>query len=290
MFRSKRAGLVRRLWRSRLLPDGGGGGGGGGDAGKSSSLLGQSEEPGSGSEARRPGTCGGAVEEPAAGSMVHGDGGGGDLEEAAEAAAQEAEKEAGGWAPESEAQAVGCCLFKERPLDGASCLDGRSRLAPPLEQELNSLTYSLLKRLKERALDTLLEAVESRGGLPSACVLVSRAELEVRLGGQPAPPQLLLGKLFRWPDLQGPAELKPLCECRRFGLPDGPTVCCNPYHFSRLCGSVPLTLGMQTPTGLDRRKILQSCLEGPPKYMKAGNGKLKFTVKMRSYGFWQSGI
>uniref|UniRef100_A0A670ZI23 Mothers against decapentaplegic homolog n=2 Tax=Pseudonaja textilis TaxID=8673 RepID=A0A670ZI23_PSETE len=184
--------------------------------------------------------------EPAAGSTVRGDGsGGGDLlaaEEAAEAAAQEAEKEAGGWAPESEAQTVGCCLFKERPLDGASCLDGRSRLTaapppPPLEQELKSLTYSLLKRLKERALDSLLEAVESRGGLPSACVLVSRAELEVRLGGRPAPPQLLLGKLFRWPDLQGPAELKPLCECRRFGLPDGPTVCCNPYHFSRLCGS-----------------------------------------------------
>uniref|UniRef100_A0A8C6XND2 Mothers against decapentaplegic homolog n=1 Tax=Naja naja TaxID=35670 RepID=A0A8C6XND2_NAJNA len=167
MFRSKRAGLVRRLWRSRVLPDGGGSGSGGGEA---------------------------------------------------------------------EAATVGCCLFKERPLDGASCPDGRSRLAP-LEQELKSVTYSLLKRLKERSLDSLLEAVESRGGLPSACVLVSRAELEVRLGGQAAPPQLLLGKLFRWPDLQCPAELKPLCECRSFGLPDGPTVCCNPYHFSRLCGS-----------------------------------------------------
>ncbi|KAG8145231.1 hypothetical protein E2320_013581 [Naja naja] len=235
MFRSKRAGLVRRLWRSRVLPDGGGsgsgGGAGGGDAGNSS--LRQSEEPG-GSEARRPVTCGGSIEEPA-GSMVRGDGS--DLlAEEAEAAAQEAEKEAGWWAPESDGQTVGCCLFKERPLDGASCPDGRSRLAP-LEQELKSVTYSLLKRLKERSLDSLLEAVESRGGLPSACVLVSRAELEVRLGGQAAPPQLLLGKLFRWPDLQCPAELKPLCECRSFGLPDGPTVCCNPYHFSRLCGS-----------------------------------------------------
>ncbi|NWV50261.1 SMAD6 protein, partial [Daphoenositta chrysoptera] len=44
------------------------------------------------------------------------------------------------------------------------------------------------------------------------------------------------GKLFRWPDLQHPAELKPLCECQSFGVSDGPTVCCNPYHFSRLCG------------------------------------------------------
>ncbi|XP_070618255.1 mothers against decapentaplegic homolog 6 [Erythrolamprus reginae] len=230
MFRSKRAGLVRRLWRSRVLPDGDGGpaaGGGGGDAAGSS--LRKTEEPGARSERRRPVSTGGAVEEPAAaeGSMVRGDG---DLlaEEGEAAAAQEAE-EGGGRAPESDARTVSCCLFKERGLDVP---DGR-----PLDQELKSLTYSLLKRLKERSLDSLLEAVESRGGMPSACVLVSRAELEVRLGGQPAPPQLLLGKLFRWPDLQGPAELKALCECRSFGLPDdGPTICCNPYHFSRLCG------------------------------------------------------
>lgn len=70
--------------------------------------------------------------------------------------------------------------------------------------------------------------------MPSGCVLVARTE--VRLGGQAAPPHLLLGKLFRWPDLQHPAELKPLCECQSFGVADGPTVCCNPYHFSRLCG------------------------------------------------------
>ncbi|XP_019359352.1 PREDICTED: mothers against decapentaplegic homolog 6, partial [Gavialis gangeticus] len=50
------------------------------------------------------------------------------------------------------------------------------------------------------------------------------------------PPHLLLGRLFRWPDLQHPAELKPLCHCLSFGRPDGPSVCCNPYHLSRLCG------------------------------------------------------
>ncbi|KAL4681958.1 hypothetical protein H8957_006742, partial [Semnopithecus entellus] len=55
--------------------------------------------------------------------------------------------------------------------------------------------------------------------------------------GQPAPPQLLLGRLFRWPDLQHAVELKPLCGCHSFAAAaDGPTVCCNPYHFSRLCG------------------------------------------------------
>lgn len=158
-----------------------------------------------------------------------------------------------GWLPESDCETVTCCLFSERdaagaprdagdPLAGAApepAGGGRSREARSrlllLEQELKTVTYSLLKRLKERSLDTLLEAVESRGGVPGGCVLVPRADL--RLGGQPAPPQLLLGRLFRWPDLQHAVELKPLCGCHSFAAAaDGPTVCCNPYHFSRLCG------------------------------------------------------
>lgn len=158
-----------------------------------------------------------------------------------------------GWLPESDCETVTCCLFSERdvagaprdagdplagaalePADGGRSREARSRLLL-LEQELKTVTYSLLKRLKERSLDTLLEAVESRGGVPGGCVLVPRADL--RLGGQPAPPQLLLGRLFRWPDLQHAVELKPLCGCHSFAAAaDGPTVCCNPYHFSRLCG------------------------------------------------------
>lgn len=158
-----------------------------------------------------------------------------------------------GWLPESDCETVTCCLFSERdatgaprdagdplagadlePTGGGRSREARSRLLL-LEQELKTVTYSLLKRLKERSLDTLLEAVESRGGVPGGCVLVPRADL--RLGGQPAPPQLLLGRLFRWPDLQHAVELKPLCGCHSFAAAaDGPTVCCNPYHFSRLCG------------------------------------------------------
>ncbi|NXV92594.1 SMAD6 protein, partial [Calonectris borealis] len=158
MFRSKRSGLVRRLWRSRREP--------------------------------------GGPQPPAAAAPSSPDGA------------------TDGGSPERRGR------------------EARSRLLL-LEQELKAVTYSLLKRLKERSLDSLLEAVESRGGMPSGCVLVARTE--VRLGGQAAPPHLLLGKLFRWPDLQHPAELKPLCECQSFGVADGPTVCCNPYHFSRLC-------------------------------------------------------
>ncbi|XP_025152061.1 mothers against decapentaplegic homolog 6 isoform X2 [Bubalus kerabau] len=271
MFRSKRSGLVRRLWRSRVVPDreeGGGSGGGGGDEDGS---VGSRAEPAA--RAREGGGCGrpevrpvalrrprdavgqrgaqGAgrrrrsggpprpMSEPGAGS-------GGSSLDVGELGGQ-------GWLPESDCETVTCCLFSERdaagapreagePLVGAAqepegggrSREARSRLLL-LEQELKTVTYSLLKRLKERSLDTLLEAVESRGGVPGGCVLVPRADL--RLGGQPAPPQLLLGRLFRWPDLQHAVELKPLCGCHSFAAAaDGPTVCCNPYHFSRLCG------------------------------------------------------
>uniref|UniRef100_A0A8C5L684 Mothers against decapentaplegic homolog n=1 Tax=Jaculus jaculus TaxID=51337 RepID=A0A8C5L684_JACJA len=277
MFRSKRSGLVRRLWRSRVVPDReeggcGGGGGGGGDDGDEDGSLGSRAEPAS--RAREGGGCGrsevrsvaprrprdavvGQRGAPSAGRRRRagvpprpmsepGAGTGGSLLDVVEPGSP-------GWLPESDCETVTCCLFSERDAAGAprdidetltgATLEpegsGRSREARSrlllLEQELKTVTYSLLKRLKERSLDTLLEAVESRGGVPGGCVLVPRADL--CLGGQPAPPQLLLGRLFRWPDLQHAVELKPLCGCHSFAAAaDGPTVCCNPYHFSRLCG------------------------------------------------------
>ncbi|XP_074222377.1 mothers against decapentaplegic homolog 6 isoform X1 [Camelus bactrianus] len=274
MFRSKRAGLVRRLWRSRVVPDreeGGGSGGGGGGGGDEDGSVGSRAEPAP--RAREGGGCGrpevrpialrrprdavgqrgaqGAGRRRRAGGPPRplsepGAGAGGSPLDVAEPGGR-------GWLPESDCETVTCCLFSERdaagaprdagdPLAGAALEPeggGRSREARSrlllLEQELKTVTYSLLKRLKERSLDTLLEAVESRGGVPGGCVLVPRADL--RLGGQPAPPQLLLGRLFRWPDLQHAVELKPLCGCHSFAAAaDGPTVCCNPYHFSRLCG------------------------------------------------------
>uniref|UniRef100_A0A3Q3QE18 Mothers against decapentaplegic homolog n=1 Tax=Monopterus albus TaxID=43700 RepID=A0A3Q3QE18_MONAL len=200
MFRTKRSGLVRRLWRSRLIPD-------------------KEREDGNG----KSGEDGAAVCVQAQGSPRS--------------------------MQDSECRTVTCCLFKDRdhseprgpetvqgtrdPGSGSSETQEAMRRTV-LEQELKSATYSLLKRLKERALDTLLEAVESRGGMPSDCVMVSRTDL--RLGGHVASPQLLVCKLYRWSDLQHSAQLKPLCECNSFGALDSPTVCCNPYHYSRLCG------------------------------------------------------
>lgn len=273
MFRSKRSGLVRRLWRSRVVPDreeGGGGGGGGGDdedgsLGSRAELAPRAREgAGYGCPEVRPvaprrprdavgprGAQGTGRRRRSGGpprpmSEPGGGAGGSPLDVA--------EPGGPGWLPESDCETVTCCLFSERdaaadasqeageplagagpePAGGGRSREGRSRLLL-LERELKTVTYSLLKRLKERSLDTLLEAVESRGGVPGGCVLVPRADL--RLGGQPAPPQLLLGRLFRWPDLQHAVELKPLCGCHSFAAAaDGPTVCCNPYHFSRLCG------------------------------------------------------
>ncbi|CAG5957949.1 unnamed protein product [Menidia menidia] len=259
MFRTKRSGLVRRLWRSRLIPDkeeedgNGTTGEGCGDNlfGNNNpekipkTEFGPMTPSGSAAGAWGPaGGCGG----PGGGVAADQDGG------------APCAPERGSPSPSStrdgEGRTVTCCLFKDRDhsapraaRDPGSCHpalrkpgagDGGSpdaQEAMPravLEQELKSATYSLLKRLKERALDTLLEAVESRGGMPSDCVMVLRTEL--RIGGHVALPQLLVCKVYRWADLQHTAQLKPLCECKSFGNPDGPTVCCNPYHYSRLCG------------------------------------------------------
>ncbi|TFK13088.1 multidrug and toxin extrusion protein 1-like [Platysternon megacephalum] len=253
MFRSKRSGLVRRLWRSRVIPDREGADGSSRQSHGHGAGTGRSKTPEKNPSSEiRPVThhlardpaelCAG---EPGQGSPMAWRGGPGQQQQQEE----DGEEASPWWAQESECKTVTCCLFKEREPGsprpaGASSRDRelracaspqepRSRLLL-LEQELKSVTYSLLKRLKERSLDSLVEAVESRGGMPSGCVLVSRTEL--RLGGQAAAPQLLLGKLFRWPDLQHPAELKPLCECPSFGLAGSPALCCNPYHFSRLCG------------------------------------------------------
>lgn len=250
MFRSKRAGLVRRLWRSRVLLDGeGGGGGAGGEVGDGGTSEGQERAGGGGGfgspEDARPVrpelSRGGAVEEAERLPMARGG----------------PDPESPGRARDGDARTVTCCLFQEREPDGAPAAGVP---LPPcglalLERELKAAAYALLKRLKERSLDCLLEAVESRGGMPGGCVLVPRGG-----GGQAAaaPPYLLLGRLFRWPDLQHPAELKPLCECRSFGRPDGPAVCCNPYHFSRLCGpeSPPPPYSRLSPSPNDEQKPL----------------------------------
>ncbi|KAG7468251.1 hypothetical protein MATL_G00140940 [Megalops atlanticus] len=266
MFRSKRSGLVRRLWRSRLIP-----GREEGDGSYKASCEGVWDNLCGSNPEKFPRT---ELSPMARGESLVGDIG---VENGRNPAGSSVpgvvldrdgsvmcapEDDSPRSAQDGECRTVTCCLFTDwdhsepRSLasvrstesESESCqfvpmnhssrdassvrLEARPRSV--MEQELKAATYSFLKRLKEKPLDTLLEAVESKGGMPSDCVMVSRTEL--RLGGHATPPHVLLCRLYRWSDLQHPAQLKPLFECQSFGARDSPSVCCNPYHYSRLCG------------------------------------------------------
>ncbi|XP_046889276.1 mothers against decapentaplegic homolog 6b [Hypomesus transpacificus] len=264
MFRTKRSGLVRRLWRSRLIPDKEGDDGNGKSSeGCRDDLFGNNPEKIPKTELR-PMTPSGSLVGDLGGVCTRNPADGSGLGVTADqdgGAVCVQDQGSPRSIQDSECRTVTCCLFKDkdhsesrgpetahgmelgschfvlrnlRPRDTGSSEAQETKPRTVLEHDLKTATYSLLKRLKEKTLDALLEAVESRGGMPSDCVMVSRGEL--RLGGHMASPQLLACKLYRWSDLQHSAQLKPLCECKSFGSLDSPAVCCNPYHYSRLCG------------------------------------------------------
>ncbi|XP_034648995.1 mothers against decapentaplegic homolog 6-like [Trachemys scripta elegans] len=116
----------------------------------------------------------------------------------------------------------------------------RHRCAGPGPEDghgaLKPAAHALFKKLKDEELELLVQAVESRGAGPSGCVWVARAE--PRGTKQALPPQVLLCRLYRWPDLRHPHELKRLSCCQSFGVwggcGEGATLCCNPHHLSRL--------------------------------------------------------
>uniref|UniRef100_M3ZPU9 Mothers against decapentaplegic homolog n=1 Tax=Xiphophorus maculatus TaxID=8083 RepID=M3ZPU9_XIPMA len=155
MFRTKRSGLVRRLWRSRAPVEGDG-------------------------EADRG---------------THGSSG-------------------------------GCCMGKAAKV--AKSNDAGS------EAELKALTHSVLKKIKEKQLEVLLQAVESKGGARSPCLLLP-SKVDAKVGQQSYSLPMLLYKVFRWPDLRHSSELKRLSCCESYGKINPDLVCCNPHHMSRLC-------------------------------------------------------
>ncbi|KAM6294324.1 mothers against decapentaplegic homolog 6-like [Aegotheles albertisi] len=93
---------------------------------------------------------------------------------------------------------------------------------------LKPAAHALFKKLKAEELELLVQAVESRGACEAGCVWAPRG------GKQALPPQVLLCRLYRWPDLRQPHELKHLCYCAGGRGGCGDALCCNPHHFSRL--------------------------------------------------------
>ncbi|KAJ7416527.1 Mothers against decapentaplegic 6 [Willisornis vidua] len=97
---------------------------------------------------------------------------------------------------------------------------------------LKLAAHALFKKLKDEELELLVQVVESQGAWESNCVWAPRG------AKQGLPPQVLVCRLFRWPDLHHSQELKHLCYCAG-GCGDLAALCCNPHHFSRL--AVPET-------------------------------------------------
>lgn len=118
-------------------------------------------------------------------------------------------------------------------------LTGRKEFSPEESAELKSLTHSILKRLKEKDFTALRKALESHGGLETACVFFPTHE---RLGRREVvEPQLVLYRLFRLPQVRSSTELKrsPCCSARN-GLDK--KVCINPFHYSTIMTTGKLVL------------------------------------------------
>ncbi|NWW79881.1 SMAD6 protein, partial [Climacteris rufus] len=142
---------------------------------------------------------------------------------------------------------------------------------------LKPAAHALFKKLKDEELELLVQVVESRGAWESGCVLAPRGD--PRGAKQGLPPQVLLCRLFRWPDLHQSHELKHLCYCAggRGGCGDLAVLCCNPHHFSRLAvpgeaeplgqkqrleGTEHENQGMEPAVTPSRRKRLQHGMKG----------------------------
>ncbi|NXE42891.1 SMAD6 protein, partial [Ptilorrhoa leucosticta] len=140
---------------------------------------------------------------------------------------------------------------------------------------LKPAAHALFKKLKDEELELLVQVVESRGAWESGCVLAPRGD--PRGVKQGLPPQVLLCRLFRWPDLHQSHELKHLCYCAggQGACGDLAVLCCNPHHFSRLAvpaeplgqkqrleGTEHENQGMEPADTPSRRKRLRHGMRG----------------------------
>ncbi|XP_068595018.1 mothers against decapentaplegic homolog 6-like [Brachionichthys hirsutus] len=238
MFKSRRSGLVRRLWRSRLITecdgrDGSGRGEGARDAPRGGHLRKprrhELRSVTRGDDPRAPGL----TVETWTGSVERDDEAQTDDDRGAMCAPERRGARGG---QEGDSGTVTCCFFGDWDLrprrkdGGGPCQCAPGRAGP--EEELASAAQAFFKSLKERSLGALVTAVETKGS--GECVMVTSAEL--RLGAHPVSPQHVLCKMYRWSDLPLSARLKALSHCQSSGAAGGVRSCCNPHHYSRLCG------------------------------------------------------
>src|SRR6218665_2666542 len=112
---------------------------------------------------------------------------------------------------------------------------------------------ALSKRLKDRQLETLLQALDgSSSSPPLACVLVPRADVHLP-GGARLAPHVVACQLWRWPTVEDARKLRVLPVCSTSSISssssgsssvsfssaqsgggggDAFLCCCNPFHWS----------------------------------------------------------
>lgn len=129
-----------------------------------------------------------------------------------------------------------CCMFKSHRSLLVRRLwklrvqnETRSEEENSEEQEFKSVVHSMLKRLKEKQLDMLIQSIDMKGGEESECVLYPRAD--TRIGKKSLTPTVVCCKMWRFPDITNLTELKRLpCCCAS----DTVYECINPFHWSLL--------------------------------------------------------
>ena len=130
-----------------------------------------------------------------------------------------------------------CCMFKSRRSTLVRRLwrlrcqhEAGSPTETAEDLEFKSVAHAMLKRLKEKQLEALIDSIESKGGEEGECVLIPKGDN--RLGKRTMSSLVLCCRLWRWSDLTNSTELKrlPCCKSENDPIYD----CCNPYHWSLL--------------------------------------------------------
>lgn len=130
-----------------------------------------------------------------------------------------------------------CCMFNSRRTSHVRRLwklRVQNETGSPTESadelELKSFIHRMLKRLKEKNLETMTQSIEARGGEETDCVLLPKDE--ICIGKRVLTPSVLCCKIWRWPEITNLTCLKRLPCCHSAN--DPAYECCNPYHWTQV--------------------------------------------------------